>query len=79
MANTSRSSAYRGRARVSRDYTAKLRTDIYSREATRKAKMSTIGMVGSFAAGAAQLASAYETNVKGWERREAGAEKLYLE
>ena len=79
MANTSLSSARRGRAHVSRDYTSKLRTDIYSREATRKAKMSTIGMIGSFAAGAAELSSAMGTNVKGWERLQKGGEELHKE
>ena len=78
MANTSRSSAYRGRAKVSRDYTSKLRSDIYSREAGRRAEKSTIGMVGSFAAGAAQLGSAIGTKLKKWEQLESGAEQLYL-
>jgi len=79
MANTSLSSARRGRARVSRDYTAKLRTDAYVREAGRTAKMSTIGMIGSFAAGAAELAAVAKTNVKGWERLQEGGEALHKE
>ena len=79
MAKTSLSSARRGRAHVSRDYTAKLRTDAYVREAGRTAKMSTIGMVGSFAAGAAELGSAIGTKLKKWEQLESGAEQLYLE
>ena len=78
MAKTSLSSARRGRAHVSRDYTAKLRTDAYVREAARTEKMSTIGMVGSFAAGAAQLGSAIGTKLKKWEQLESGAEQLYL-
>ena len=79
MAKTSLSSARRGRAHVSRDYTAKLRTDAYVREAARTEQMSTIGMVGSFAAGAAQLGSAIGTKLKKWEQLESGAEQLYLE
>ena len=79
MAKTSLSSARRGRAHVSRDYTAKLRTDAYVREAGRTEKMSTIGMVGSFAAGAAQLGSAIGTKLKKWEQLKSGAEQLYLE
>ena len=79
MAKTSLSSARRGRAKVSRDYTAKLRTDAYVREAGRTAKMSTIGMVGSFAAGAAELGSAIGTKLKKWEQLEAGARQLHKE
>ena len=50
------SSARRGRRHVSRDYTSKLRSDINLREAKRGARMSTAGMIGSFASGVAEYA-----------------------
>ena len=73
------SSARRGRRHVSRDYTSKLRSDINLREAKRGARMSTAGMIGSFASGVAEYASALEKNVKSWEDLEKGAEKIYKE
>ena len=77
MANTSRSSAYRGRAKVSRDYTSKIRSDAYQRETSRKAKMATMGMIGDFASGVADYASTLKTNMEGWKTLKAGGEELH--
>ena len=79
MAKTSTSSARRGRHLVRKDYTSKIRADAYVREADRRAKMATAGMIGDFASGVADYAQTLKTNMKGWEQLEAGAEQLHKE
>jgi len=79
MAKTSLSSARKGRKHVTRDYTSKLRSDINVRETSRRANMATAGMIGSFASGVAEYATALDKNLKSWEDLEKGAEKLHSE
>ena len=71
------SSARRGRRHVTRDYTSKLRSDINVRETDRRARMATAGLIGNFASGVAEYASALEKNMKGWEELEAGGKELH--
>ena len=71
------SSARRGRRHVTRDYTSKLRSDINVREADRRAKMATAGMIGDFASGVANYAETLKTNKAGWDKLQAGGEELH--
>lgn len=77
MAKTSLSSARRGRAHVSRDYTSKLRTDINKRKAGVRAEMSTMNMIGGYAAGVAQLSSAIGTKLEKWDQLEEGGKLIH--